>query len=473
MTAPAGLAPRSTGRRPVAAQSQHGLLQRLLALELRAIWSGFLRQSPAFWCASFYVFIEYVRPQQIYREIAFIPWGNISLGSAVLFAAMEGRIAFREKILWAGVALFSLIILASSMTAYNPDTSFESLDVWGTFLLSIAVVAGAARSRAEMILTFFLWCLWNFKMSQSAFRSWMFDGFRFRSWGASGAPGWFQNSGEFGIEMCVFFPIVGYFLIGLWPNLSKTRRIVVACVALSAVVGAVASSSRGALVGLGMIGFWILLRSKQRVKAGVTVLVLSAMVWVVLPPESKKRWTEAGEDDTSTRRLQYWKDGIKIAEAHPAFGIGYKNWMPYYTANYNRAGQLPHNIFIECVAELGYTGLAVFVFMIFGTFRQNYLTRKLTSPNARAPDRVAFFMAYGLDGALVGYLASGMFVTVLFYPFFWINMAFTMALWRYASDRVPVGALRPRRKLGASQRGQSQLAQPQLAQASIDPSHAG
>ena len=37
-------------------------------------------------------------------------------------------------------------------------------------------------------------------------------------------------------------------------------------------------------------------------------------------------------------------------------------------------------------------------------------------------------MAYGLDGALIGYIGSGFFVTVLYYPFFWINLAMTVSL---------------------------------------------
>jgi hypothetical protein len=39
-----------------------------------------------------------------------------------------------------------------------------------------------------------------------------------------------------------------------------------------------------------------------------------------------------------------------------------------------------------------------------------------------------YFMAHGLDGALVGYVASGFFISVLYYPFFWINFAMTVAL---------------------------------------------
>ena len=39
-----------------------------------------------------------------------------------------------------------------------------------------------------------------------------------------------------------------------------------------------------------------------------------------------------------------------------------------------------------------------------------------------------YYMAHGLDGALVGFIVSGLFVTVLYYPYFWINFAMTVAL---------------------------------------------
>lgn len=38
-----------------------------------------------------------------------------------------------------------------------------------------------------------------------------------------------------------------------------------------------------------------------------------------------------------------------------------------------------------------------------------------------------YIMAYGLDAGLVGYLVAGFFVTVLYYPFFWVQMAMTVA----------------------------------------------
>jgi hypothetical protein len=48
-----------------------------------------------------------------------------------------------------------------------------------------------------------------------------------------------------------------------------------------------------------------------------------------------------------------------------------------------------------------------------------------------------YFLAYGLDGALVGFMVSGFFVTVLYYPYFWINLAMTVSL--HESARTALG----------------------------------
>jgi putative inorganic carbon (HCO3(-)) transporter len=166
------------------------------------------------------------------------------------------------------------------------------------------------------------------------------------------------------------------------------------------------------------------------------VTFLAVVTWLLLPPENKARWAAVGEDTTSQLRIQYWKDGLEIANNYPIFGIGYQNWIPYYQSNYNPKGQLPHNYFIECMAQLGYVGLVALLGVIAYTFWENSRTRRLTSQSSQHPNRFMFYMAYGFDGALIGFLASGFFVTVLFYPYIWINLAFTMALARAAHGRV-------------------------------------
>lgn len=266
-------------------------------------------------------------------------------------------------------------------------------------------------------------------MAQHAAIGWAKGGFEYRFWGVVGAPGWFYNSGEFGIEMCIFLPLSIYFIIALkryWPPWKTAFFLLFP---LSAIVGVMGSASRGAQLGMFAVVLWMLLKSKHRVKTLLGALIVGFFVLQALPPSQMERFHSAGEDKTSRARLTYWKDGIEITNNHPILGIGYANWSPYYRRYYNPRGEFPHNIFIQASAELGYSGLLVFVSMIIITFVVNRNTRKL----AVQEDSFIHKMAHGLDAALIGYLVGGFFVTVLYYPFFWINLAMTVALHNVAA----------------------------------------
>ena len=73
--------------------------------------------------------------------------------------------------------------------------------------------------------------------------------------------------------------------------------------------------------------------------------------------------------------------------------------------------------------------------MIVATFVVNHQTRRMLRP-LRERGKFMSSMAHGLDAALIGYLVSGFFVTVLYYPYFWINLAMTVALHNAAKHTV-------------------------------------
>ncbi len=416
----------------------------LLQLKLGAIWRSMRVQSPAFWATFLYIFFEYVRPQSVYPWLDFAPWSQIALFSAVGLTILEGRIRFTSRALWLSVALFSLVIVVSSIFAQYPEYSWQNREFWINWLLLMLIVGGGVKNRTEFFLHLLGFVLWNVKMTQHGVQNWILSGFSFVAWGVSGGPGWFQNSGEFGIELCVFLPIVGYLAFAIWPQLSRSRRLVMGAVVASALISVVASSSRGAFLGIAVLAAWVALRSPYRMRAIAIVVPLAIATWVILPEGNKARWREAGRDQDSLNRLTYWKDGIKIAREYPVLGIGYRNWLPYYRANYNPKGEVPHNYLVEAAAELGFTGLIVFAAMTGGFFWQNSRTRKRVSAESACPDRLLWSMTYGLDGAMIGFLASGFFVTVLYYPYYWMNMGLAMALTRVVDTRTGVRNKAPR-----------------------------
>ena len=273
--------------------------------------------------------------------------------------------------------------------------------------------------------------LYSLKMSQHATRSWIEAGFGFRSWGVTGAPGFFNNSGEFAIQMTIFIPLSVYFILSLkkyWP----TWKVALMCLLpATALLGVLASSSRGGQLGVAAVIVVMAAKSRRKTKALLAMALVGLAGFLLLPQEQKDRFTTIGEDETSETRLTYWEHAAEITNEHPVIGIGYKNWLPYYRARYNPNGEVPHSIYYEASTELGYTGLLAFLLLIGVTLFLNRRTRRLARKCRGDPDFFVY-MAHGLDAALVGFLVSGAFVTVLYYPYFWINLAMTSALYTVA-----------------------------------------
>lgn len=420
-------------------------LARILALRFNSIWAYTASQGPTFWAILFYLFIEYVRPQSLFPAISFIPWGEVSIGlAAITFLGTGHWFRAKSAINWL-LLLYLAVVLASSFQAYSFSDAREAWSLifdWVIIYFLISNIVTTPERFAVFLLTYLLY---NFYMSQGAARQWAGRGFSFANWGVLGAPGWFRNSGEFGVEMCVFLPISWHFYLVARQYLSKWKKLFVLAMPVTALMGCVASSSRGALVGAGGVLFWAVMRSKARFQALIGMPVLAAMLWLITPQAQKERFTTAGQDSTSERRLTYWKHGVEMLHDHPLLGVGYGNWSKYYFDHYVDQSvaidysfgevQVSHNIFVECFAELGYSGLIVLVLLIVWTFIANFQTRKLARAGPDPPD-LLIQMAYGFDGALIGWIGSGFFVTVLYYPFLWINLAFTVALNHIARTRA-------------------------------------
>ena len=439
-------------------------LVRLYRVEIGRIWSWALNQPASYWFVVLYMFFEYVRPQSIYTPIRGMPFASwmIYLGIASFF--LEGQRGRRWNLADSLLALFMLVVLASSITAYRPEAAFREISIIASWVLIYALITLSVNSHARMFVFMLAYVLYCLKMSQHGFRSLALHGFS--SWGVTCGPGWFHNSGECGVQMAMFVPLSFFFVIALKKYWSRWKTVVFAFIPFSAVVTILGTSSRGAQLALVVVIAWIAMQYKgRRFKAIAAMMLLIPLGWFVLPDDQKERFSAMGTDVTSESRKAYWSDGLEIMGAHPVLGVGYKNWLPYYGTVYGGGrdsggwGELPHNIFIEAGAELGYTGMLVFVAMIGATFLLNYRTRKM-APRSRGDPAVTIALARGLDGALVGYMIAGFFVSVLYYPFFWINLAMTVALYSSTQKEIRRNGVRFDQKPVGGRRARSEMRTP-------------
>ena len=346
--------------------------------------------------------------------------------------------AFRDRsILWVRnpqstlIILFTFIVLLSIVFAIRPGLSLQRIDTVFNWLILYFLVVSLVNTEKRFFIFVLLFLLVSFKMSQHGFRTFAGRGFSFSGWGVTGAPGWFQNSGEFGIQMTIFVPLSLAFVLALRKYWGRLKKLFFYLMPFTGLFSIAASSSRGAQLAIAGVGVWFLLKSRLGIRAMVGLAMLGTVLYLTIPPEQYARFGEMGDDATSTQRLAYWRFGLEVAGSHPVLGVGYDNWT-YYCWLMNPDGlgsqhicQEAHNSFIEALSEMGFPGLIITLLMIVNLFRQNSRTRQYADKHGNIFIK---YMSYGLDGGMIGFLISGFFISALFYPFLWVQVSMSVAL---------------------------------------------
>lgn len=410
-------------------------MTNLYKLKLADITCALRNENKVYLIVLFYLFIEYFRPQSLYPAIDILPYGKFVISMGLIgYVLQKTKNGVRNSANTLMIT-FLFVILVSSFFGLSLDLSMSYWSDFIAWLLVYYLITNVVNTEKKFLIFILLFLLCSFKMAQFSTRGWIAGGRGYSTWGFGGGPGWFHNSGEFGIQMCVYFPLAFYFYFALKEYWPKWKRMAFALLPLTGLTGMISSSNRGTLVGGGAVVIWMFLKSRYKVKAVCALLLVGVLAFQFIPEEQVLRFKQSGEDKTSVSRLDNWKKGLKMAEMYPVLGVGYKNWQIADRQFFEGNGLLAHNIFIECLSELGYVGLTVFVLLIYATFANNRQTRKIVLKNGLNENKFIYYMAHGLDAALIGYLASGFFVTVLFYPYFWINLSMTVALNNIAKSK--------------------------------------
>jgi len=407
-------------------------MQKLFSLRLKDLWYSFKSQHFAFWSISAYLAFEYVRPQSIIKSIDILPWGQITLILTLLGILSEKYKPKVDPAIGNLLILYFVIILLSSTFAYDSGYAFSKLKDYYIWVISYLMIVYSVTTAERFFLFIALFILFSFKISFSLAKVWAMRGFAFADWGLMGPPGFFQNSGELAIQMLVLFGISFYFAKALRPYTSKIVGYVLMLVPITAIMTVLGASSRGAQLGLAIQILFIYKWQKLSFKYLIIGAAIVSLAYNFLPEEQKARFSEAGDDKTSVQRLLYWEHGYEMIKDNPILGVGFYNFVVVYNEKYSAdtlfgSAQLPHNIFIQIGTDTGLLGLIVILFTILAQFKMNWRLRKKCDLSS-ATDMFYFEMSRGLDLALMGFLVAGQFVTVTYYPFFWINLALVTAL---------------------------------------------
>ena len=225
------------------------------AIRIKSLWRGLKQEPLSFWFLIAYFFFEYVRPQQIYPAIDIIPWSQITLLATAIYVYSDRSVRWVSNIENKLFILFCFIIVLSSIFAFKPSASWAYWKTMFNWFLVYFLVILIVNSEKRMFLFTLFYLLFSFKMAQHGFISWASRGFSFTSWGLIGAGGWFQNSGEFAVQMLIFSTLSAAFVMALrehWQG--RLKRWFFYMMPFTGVMSVMGASSRGAQLGLAVIG---------------------------------------------------------------------------------------------------------------------------------------------------------------------------------------------------------------------------
>lgn len=403
---------------------------RLLALDVQALWSATRAAPWALWFLCIYLVVEYTRLQVAYPALDVIPWGQSTLAACLIAVLLEGIGPRRMHAMDLLVLAFFGWVFVSASDALYPQVARQGWTTPANWILMYYLVTRIVVTPRRLLLFWLAFFLVHLKMSQAGTRAFISRGFSFADWGVTGSPGWFQNSGEFAMEMALVVGMSWCFFVALKNHMSTNRlRFLLALVTGTALVSIIASSSRGGQLAVGLellVLFFI--TGKVRLRSVTIATVVLSVGWLLMPAEQKDRFTTMGDDQTSQERIMAWGYAWEATQENPITGIGFENWSQYYRSKPGLPFVIEiHNTPLEASTELGYPGLIFFLGAVVASFWMNAATRRRSRHLGQWSD-VFRGMALGLDMGMVGLFVASLFMSVLFYPSFWMTFALTTSL---------------------------------------------
>ena len=402
-------------------------IEEFFFLKLKNIWTFLKGEHFSFIMICCYLFFEYARPQAIFPVIDFLPWAQLFLIGSLAGAVVDRSVKWVSSPINIFLILFAIIIFIASLNAIYPKISEERyIDFYSWFVVYFLIINIVnTKQRFYVFLLIFMLCA--AKISISLSQTWAFRGFSFTAWGLKGPRGYFQNSGELSILMLTLFPVAYHLYQLLKDKVSRVEKYILILFWVTPILVVLGASSRGSQLALAIQLMIIFRKYIFRIKPLIMVVSLCVLLYHLLPEEQKQRFEEAGTDKTSQQRLLYFQNGWEMMQKYPMLGVGYFNFPKYFEDYYPEdmlyeKAELPHNIFIQVGTDTGFTGLAIFMFLLLLPF---WLSRRKKIDPEKDP-----FMSASITGVLqgiIGFIIAGQFVTVTYYPFLWVGLAFVVA----------------------------------------------
>ncbi len=331
-----------------------------------------------------------------------------------LFAWLISREPKRYALTALGVLLllWGLWITITTATAISPELALVKWANTMKTLLIAALVMILSTNRARITAMVWVCALSVGFYGIKGGLWWILHG---GAWPVVGPESTQMADGnQLALALCMILPLIFYLYHVVEHRLLRWGILGAGFLNLIAIFG---TYSRGGLIALGVVGSFLLWKSRHR----VMFALVGAVIFFTAAPLVPQKWIDRmttiesyDEDNSANLRFQWWQMARRIARDLPITGGGFSVFMnPDVYARYNPEADHPrdvHSIYFEVIGEHGYVGLVIFMALLGAAF----LTASKTIFMARRHKelRWAADLARMLQVSLAGYATAGAFLTL-------------------------------------------------------------
>ena len=239
-----------------------------------------------------------------------------------------------------------------------------------------------------------------------------------RVWGPEGS--FIAGNNELALALLMTVPLFRYLQL---QEGRKWLRHLLTIAMLLCMLSIVGTQSRGALLGIVAIGFFLWLKSRNKLGVGMLLLIVGVIIILMMPESWWDRMSTIktyDEDSSAQSRLRAWEVAWNVAKG-TFVGGGANMWN---LATYERYGSESvvkafdvHSIYFEMLGEQGFPGF--FLFLLLGWLFWRRCSRMIKQCKNDPEKKWAADLAAMLQVSFIGYAVSGAFLGLAYYDYYY------------------------------------------------------
>lgn len=384
----------------------------------------------------FYLFLEYVRPQLMvpFIGVFHLPAITILLIGASLLFTGKMYLGDKQTILFLLFMGEMIIHGPIALNNYHAYTKFYGMCIsFIAFLGFINIID--TEFKYDKAIKF-----WIIVYIFLAIIGIMNKGY--------GVGGFLGDENDFCMALNMIMP---FGIFGILSAKNKTEKIYFYIIT-GLFLLSILNYSRGGFIGLISVVTYCWFRTNKKIKY-ILIIGLFLVVGLIAAPSSYwervrsisteiKENIEGTSKGTGGQRIYAWKIGWNMFLDNPVIGVGQGNYawhvkdtedqMGVQWAERSLAGRVAHSLYFTLLSELGLVGTFIFLlFIIYSVKDLIYINKSMryrTDIYSEEESKKIHYLALALEGSLVGFLTSSVFISTLYYPNLWILLGFIVSL---------------------------------------------